>query len=68
MRVGRPRSTCTTQASWTLLSAPIAIGSMSPRTVALNHTEALRPTLTSPTRAAPGATNAVGSMLSRVGR
>jgi hypothetical protein len=42
--------------------------SRSPRTVALNQTDDAAPIDTVPMSAAPGATNAVGSTLNRVGR
>ena len=54
--IGKPGSTCSTAPSCTLLPAPITMSSLSPRTVALNHTLALAPSVTRPSTVALSAT------------
>jgi hypothetical protein len=46
--------------SWMLVSAPMAIGAISPRTTVLYHRLACSPNETSPRTWAPGAMNALG--------
>ena len=53
---GKPGSACSTAPSWTLLSSPIAIGSLSARATAPARTVARSPTLTAPISVASAAT------------
>jgi hypothetical protein len=57
---GSPSSTWTMVPSWRLLSGPMTIGAMSPRSTAPYQTLASSPIVTSPITAAPGAMNAEG--------
>ena len=52
---GKPGSVCMIVCSWTLLSSPISIRSLSPRMTTPNHTETLRPIPTFPMIVASGA-------------
>ena len=52
---GSPGSVCRTQFSWTLLSSPITIGSLSPRITAPNMTFTRSPRVTCPMIVASGA-------------
>ena len=55
---GKPLSVWQTQPSCTLVFSPTTIGSMSPRSTALNQTAAPAPSRTRPISRAPGATQA----------
>ena len=59
---GTPGSTWTMVPSCTLLSSPMTIASLSPRSTAVGHTLTRAPRVTSPITCAAGWTNAVGWM------
>jgi hypothetical protein len=68
MTVGEPSSVCMTQLSCTLVPDPMRTPAMSPRTVALNQTEAPEAISTSPMTLAVGATHASGATTGRFPR
>src|SRR5215210_1341309 len=63
---GRPGSTCTIVPSCTLLSSPIVIASLSPRSTAVGHTLARAPSVTLPMTCAAACTNAAGWIVGEV--